>query len=1170
MKKFLGQVCLFATVASAAWMSVLGQTTTSGDISGTLTDSTGAVIPNAKIKATNPATGETKSAASGGSGSYRISTLSPGTYKVVVEAAGFGGVTNIVTVSAGVVTTDDLKLSVGSGNTVVEVSAEPETVNTTNADVTTTFTAEQVAAMPNPGNDLTFVAQTAPGTVMNTGTAAGGYGNFSSFGISGLSNMFTLDGGYENDPFLNLNNTGASNLTLGNNEVDTVTVVAPAYSAQFGGLGGAQVNEITTSGTNRLHGNLSYYWDGRALNANDWFNKQNQVYNGLKNEPVFVNANQYAASIGGPIIHDRLFFFVNTEGIRATTPVTGQVWVPSAAFQNCSLNGGAACVNLNAAADANCATNPSSTCVGSNDVQPFAQAPANQRPFLQTVFNTYNMSPLRPAVGVIADPNDVTADTYFAKNAALLSEYLITARVDLKISSKDNFYIHYKEDHGIQPTYTDLIDPRFTAASVQPAWEGQLNETHTFSPNLVNQLVVTGNYYSAPFQNSNNYFSFAPSTIAFITGDLGNTTYGGENYAFPQGRRVAGYQVIDDVSYVRGRNTLRLGYNIRRDNITDIQGVETTTPLDEMTVEGFGAGTNDYVHAQRFPLRPTYPVAVYDQGAYVEDTFKVSPVLSVTAGLRVERDSNPTCITRCLQTLANDVNSLPTGTAVPYNAATAGGGYILANRYRSALGWQKAGILPRLAFNYQLNGGKTVVRGGFGMFVDSPPGLIADELLSNAPNNFHAAVYGPVGGGAMNLSLDPSQPGSGAMIATQSAAAFESAFSTGGTYASTRAAVAAAGGTFSAPSFTTTARKIDYPTYEEYSMAIEQRINNKTSVTVLYAGNHGYHEPVSDGTRNLSNSARASAYVPASFFANTPTVKPITSFATITNVYSGASSNYNGVVTSLTRHAKNLSIQFNYQFSKALDEISNGGLEPFAPDAGDSSAVANPANLHGQYGPADYNVKHNTTASFVYEVPSFTQKFKDLTGGFEFSGDVFHQSGLPYSITQSTTSIGTNYINPATGKPLTAAFANGGVSLYARQLNNNFDHHCGGGNHALLPDGTVPNQCNFVSSFAFPTAFGQQSRNSLVGPSYTNVNFGAFKTFHVPHYEFMKLKVGAQFFNLFNHPNFQNPSHVLSATDSGTLGGISATVGAPTSILGSTGGSDASPRLIQLHGTITF
>jgi hypothetical protein len=1142
-------------------VGAFAQSVTAGDINGTLTDSTGAIVPGGKITVTNPATGETKTATSGTNGEYRVSLLTPGTYKVTATAPGFSTVSTTITVAAGSVTTDNLKLSVGQNSTTVEVNAlAPEIVNTTNGDVTTVFTAEQVQALPNPGNDLTFVAQTAPGSVMNTGTTAGGYGNFSSFGVSGLSNMFTLDGGYENDPFLNLNNTGASNLTLGNNEVDTVTVVSPAFSSQFGGLGGAQVNEITTSGTNRFHGNLNYWWDGRALNSNDWFNKQNQAFNGEKNQPTFVNANQWGAAIGGPIFRDKLFFFVNTEGIRAVTPSTGQVWVPSQALQNCALGGdGPNCTKLNAAADLNCNTNPSSTCVGNlGDQIPFTAAPASQQPLLKTIFNTYNNSPLRPKT-VTPDPNDVSADTFFGSNSAKLSEWLLTARVDYRIGAKDNFYIHYKQDHGTQPTYTDLISPLFTTASIQPAWEGQMNETHTFSPNIVNQLVITGNYYSAPFLNSNNYESVAPSTVIFQSGDLANTNYGGINYDFPQGRRVAGYQVIDDVSYTKGRHSMHFGYNFRRDNITDIQGVLTVSPEDLTTTEGFASGAIDFEHAQRFPLKPTYPVAVYNQGAYVEDSFKFRPNFTLTAGLRLERNSNPTCLNNCLQVLSSPTSALPTGSNVPYNAAFPGG-YIQANRHQAFIGYQSISIMPRLGFNWQpFADGKTVLRGGFGMFSDTFPGLIADDLLSNAPNNFHAAVFGTQGGGAVNLALDPTTAGSGFGVATASSNAFQTSFKNGGTFATTTAAVAAAGGKYSAPAFTTTAPFIKYPTYEEYSVALERRIDSKSTISVTYAGNHGYHEPVLDASRNLTS---AKAGVPG-FFPTVAAVKPITSFAGITNVYSGASSNFNGVVFTATRRSKDLTLQFNYEFSKALDEISNGGLEAFAPDAGDSGAVENPANLHSQYGPADYNVKHNLTSSFVYELPSYGHgMLRTISGGFEFSGGFFHNSGLPYSITQSLSSI--------TG-PGSSTFTNGTVILLAKQLNNNFDRHCGGGSHALLPDGTVPSQCNFVGSFAPPTNFVQQGRNSLVGPSYTNANFGAFKVIPIPHSEIMKLKLGAQFFNLFNHPNFQNPTHQLTSTNqTGTLGSIQSTVGAPTSILGSTGGSDASPRLIQLHGSFTF
>jgi hypothetical protein len=1200
MKKHLLISSLMGLFIAA--LPAMGQSTTSGDLAGVLTDATGAAIPSAQIKVTNVATGESKTVSSSSNGDFRASLLTPGSYKVSATASGFATTENTVVVSAGTVTQDNLKLSIGQQGTTVEVSGAAELVNTTNADVTTTFSAEEVRAMPNPGNDLTFVAQTAPGTVMNTGTAAGGYGNFSSFGISGLSNMFTLDGGYENDPFLNLNNTGASNLTLGNNEVDTVTVIAPAYSAQFGGLGGAQVNEITTAGGNHVHGNASYYWDGRALNANDYFNKQQEAFNGTPNLPTFVNANQWGASIGGPAIKDRLFWFVNTEGIRAVTPQQSTVYAPNAALQSCITGadpGGtrtvagyglangtpgadsvtyASCANLNAAADAGTAAainnpdGPSSNPSGLGalgDGLPFHAAPASQLAQMKRVFDTYNNSPYRPGAGSVhQDRFDPTLVTYFGGSSALLTEWLLTARVDYRIGNKDNFFIHYKQDHGVQPTYTDTISPLFTDQSPQPAWEGQINETHTFTQNLTNQLIVTGNYYSAPFKNANPQaavIAAAPSTFLFLSSDAqngANGTYGGINYAFPEGRNVAGYQVIDDISWTKGRNTLRGGYNIRRDNITDSLQPRSVEPLTEGYAEDFWAGDVDYVHSQYVPVRASQPISVYDEGWYVEDQFKVAPNVTLTAGLRVETNSNIICHTNCFSYLTNNVAFGQTGaapTSTPYNSL------ITASQRKVFKDFQKFAAMPRVGFNWGVSS-KTTVRGGFGMFTDSFPGLIADRLASNVPGDFHAAVYGTQGSATgTDIGYDPGTVGgvqsdgstliNGYKAATASASVFTTDFFAGRNAVQVASDVAKQNALYSTPSIQTVAPHIKYPTYEEYSLAVEQRIDNKTVISALYVGNHGYHEPVGDATANLTNPS----------FAGIPTAKPYASFATVTNNYSGASSNYNGVVLSAVRRSKTLSVQFNYQFSKAMDEVSNGGLEAFAPDNGDSASIINPNNLHSNYGPADYNVKHNVTSSFVYEMPSFVRSnnlMRNLTGNFEFSGDVFHQSGLPYSITQSTTGGGVG---------IPSSFSNGTVQLLAAKLNNNFDHHCGGSTHVEnVALGTVDHPCNFTSSFGTPTSFtGGQSRNSLVGPSYTDVNLGAFKTISIPHYEVAKLKLGAQFFNLFNHTNFQNPAHNRASSNS-TLGGISSTVGAPTSILGSTGGADASPRLIQLHASLVF
>ena len=156
------------------------------------------------------------------------------------------------------------------------------------AELNTSFSFEQLQSVPNPGGDITYVAQTAPGVVMNT---AMGLGNFSVFGLPGTSNNFTMNGMQVNDPFLNLNNSGPSNLLLGLNDVSEVNVVTNAYGAQMGSFGGAQVNAVSRSGGNAFHGNANYWWNGRAMNANDWFN--------TSNPRPFSNSNQYGCRWAG-------------------------------------------------------------------------------------------------------------------------------------------------------------------------------------------------------------------------------------------------------------------------------------------------------------------------------------------------------------------------------------------------------------------------------------------------------------------------------------------------------------------------------------------------------------------------------------------------------------------------------------------------------------------------------------------------------------------------------------------------------------------------------------------------------------------------------------------------------------------------------------------------------
>ena len=303
---------------------MFAQSNVSGDIAGTVTDPSGKAVVGATVTVKSQSTDATKVGTTGPAGSYRVSLLNPGPYSLTVAAPGFESSAAAVTVSAGQVNTQDIQLAVGSSSQTVEVTGtEVPLLHTEDANITTTFDMQQVQSLPNPGNDLTFIAQTAPGAVMNT---QGGYGNFAIFGLPATSNTFTVNGGYENDPFLNLNNSGATNLLLGNNDVGSVTVVSNAYGAQWGGLGGSQVNEISRSGSNRFHGDATYWWNGSVMNANDYFNNQTATPKPRS------NANQWAGSFGGPIVKDKSFFFFNTEGLRVIIPVRGTVFAPSPSY----------------------------------------------------------------------------------------------------------------------------------------------------------------------------------------------------------------------------------------------------------------------------------------------------------------------------------------------------------------------------------------------------------------------------------------------------------------------------------------------------------------------------------------------------------------------------------------------------------------------------------------------------------------------------------------------------------------------------------------------------------------------------------------------------------------------------------------------------------------------
>ena len=1110
--------------ASFGAPALLAQTQTTGDLTGTVTDPSGAVIPGAKVLLKDNAKGSTQDTATNKDGIYHFYLLAPGSYTVTVTAQGFQATARATTVALGQVTDLAIQVSLSTGTQTVTVTEQAPQLQVDNGNFTTSVDERAVTEVPNPGNDLTYVAQSTPGVVMNT---SAGSGNFSSFGISANSNLITINGMDDNDPFFNVNNSGATNLTLGKNEVQEVSVVTNGYSGEYGGLAGAAVNYVTRSGGNEYHGRAIYYWNGRAMNANDWFANDAGV------PRSFVNANQWGGDFGGPIKKDKLFFYVNDEGLRLIIPTSTQVLIPSPEFEAATIT------NL---------TNLGLT---------------NSIPFYQNMFSLYNGAP--GASGATAgngtDPTGcngfaglgagVPCALNFRSNVSNSThEQIFSARADYNAGSNDRLYARYQMDRGFQASYTDPVNPIFNAVSTQPQYQGQLVETHSFGSGAVNQFIMAGGWYTALFEPSNlsGALTAFPSTLAISDGSF--SLLGGLDYLWPQGRNVTQYQFTDDYSKTIGRHTLKFGARFKRDDVSDHDfglysaGVLAPADLDAFYNGGFdpatqssgGGNPNSTALIQNFPNSLNQPVAIYTVGGYVQDEWRIKPNLTITAALRLDHPSNPVCQSNCFANSMGTFATLDHDPTIPYNQAIATG-LQQALTGMTNLEWQ-----PRLSFAWQPFGSnsKTVLRGGAGIFYDNYPGTIADNISQNPPLLNGFVVSGD--------NLAPTETTNLYTDAANSNAAFLSGFQSGQTLAQIQAAVPA----FTPPALFTTEHFTNVPQYQKWSLEVEQGIGSSMTLTVGYVGNHGIHETVLNSTLN--------AYDPSGF-GDLPLTVPDARFGPVSEAQSTAVSNYNGLIVSFARHFSGGEISINYAWSHALDEDSNGGFTGNAFSATGFGSTnqsvqvpEDPNNLRlYNYGNADYDVKHYVNMNYVWEIP-FKKAFggrgpNALVNGWQVSGTLFARTGLPFTPFDGTTSgllTQTNY---------------GAAGIVAEV----FATYSGGG----MGDCSAPSphsSClqNFAAS---PTTFGNITRNSVFGPDYFNSDFTIMKKTKIPGWERGELGIGFQFFNVFNHPNFDNPDANVSSSQFGT---VLRAVSPPTTIYGSILGADASPRTIQLKAQFTF
>ena len=1132
------------------------QSATTGAISGTVLDPSGATVSGAVVTMTNKDTGENLSAKTDAGGFYTFPLLKLGTYTAIVEKTGFRKVERPVTVVVGQNQQVNFSLEVGNVNETIQVEAAPPLLQTENANLATTFEKIQVENVPNGGNDMTAVAQTAPGVLMNT-SSGGGYGNFTAFGLPATANLFTINGNDANDPFLNLNNSGATNLMLGTNEVQEVAVVSNGYTVQYGRQAGAQVDYATKSGTNSFHGNAVYWYNSGGLNANDFFN--NATNTPLPQE---VN-NQWAWSVGGPIKKDKIFFFVDQEGLRYILGTSNEVVLPTPQFAQAVIN------NMQSG---NSFVSPASVPFYQNIFNLYAGAPGINRAIpvdnnfdgsgnlgcgdLNTDYYGFNGTGANavvpgfeqfggtgpnPVYGGNNNGGGVPCSQWFRSTVGQLSpEWTLAAKLDVNFTDNDHVSLRYRMDRGTQATYTDPVSPIFNATSVQPEYDGQINWNHLFSSTKTNQLILSGLWYSAIFgkESTAAQATFPGALYDFDTN--GWALIGGENNVFPQGRNVSQVQIVDDFSWIHGNHTFKIGGNYRYNKISDYSNYVRTVPrLRIFSTTDFVEGYLDQI-SQRFPNTLTNSVGITSWGIYLQDEWKVKSNLKLQFGLRVDRNTNGKCYQDCYSRLTEPFSQISHAdyNTTPYNQFFVDG---LSHAFPDlqSVAWE-----PRVSFSWSPDTrfskpGTTVLRGGVGLFSDLYPGTLVDNYMHNAMSLRQYAIAG--------VPFAQAEPGNAYVSEQTCDSIFTGVVAAGGNRTDYVNAGNAAGLPCSSPDYNSVVSNVKYPLYIEWNMELQQAVGPKGVFSINYVGNHGINEFVYNGWLNVAAIGGQIQGLPA--------LRPDRRVNNVNELTNLGFSNYNGLTATYTQRAtKGLTFTFNYTYGHTSDMVSNGGILPYS---GNDSVLGlvNPLCISCNYSNSDYDVRHNISANYVWQLPfKFSNKFAEtVAGGWQISGTFFYRSGLPFSVTDNNV-------------------GQGGAVLY-NALNTNFLAYptsnvvpriCGTTAKNDTPESACLQFSDFLPSTS-ETAISPLSRNYFRGPGYFNSDFSVLKNFRLT--EATKLGLGLNFYNVFNHANFANP---VSDLASGQFGQIVSTVVPPTSPYGAFVGSAVSGREIQLTARFTF
>jgi hypothetical protein len=1136
---------------------VFAQGETTSAIGGSINDPTGAAMPGVTVTVASRETGLQRTAKTDNEGRYNFPQLRPGNYSVKVQAEGFEQqqYENVVA-GLGQRQTVNFTLKIAQSKLTVEVTGEAPLIDPENANTATTLNAQALENLPNPGGDLTYPLQFAAGALMNTAGSgndfvgsSNGYGNVEFNGLPALSNGYIVDGLETNDPLTNLNSGLSTNLVLGINSIAEVTVNTLSYSADQGRYGASQVNYVTKSGSNQFHGNLYEMWNGSLLNAADFFTNATPG-----NHKPRSTVNHFGGSLGGPIAHNKLFFFFDSEWVRIALPIVTPTTVPSAAFQQYVLQ---------------------QLPIGGTDSVTGSTYPAAPQlvPFYQRMFSLYGNTGGTPlavlgcpfdAVGVAAPgspPNgNGCANRQSVSHSSDDHEQVQTVRLDYNVNAKNFAWFRFQADTGVQAAYTDPINSLFDSVSPQPLYSFAAGYTRVVSQNLVNYFNPGFSWYESLFAPSDFQKTLAAFPIV-LQGQGANapfTTIGGLDNTWLQGRRASRVFINDNLAWSRGAHEFRFGTNTRIFRLNDYDFGEGNVPtVVYTTLPQFVYGVASTA-TETFPQTANEPFRFLNLDLYAQDTWKLTPKLTWTIGLRDTFNSNPLEPHDEIARLGGAFDSISHDANQPLNAA------IQTNLKHLFSATPVAILQPRTALAWQLKP-KSVVRAGFGIFSDLLPGSIADVIGVNPPyvRTFQGGLLGTVGG----LAIAPGVPNSAVDATAAANQAFGSGFAEGelscaspqanpGACLPPVAMTAVPSGTLHAPYFL------------EWSLGLEEQVGSTGSVRAQYVGTRAVNQP-------YMTQANGYQTVCEDCFSPYPYEQPADArFGGVTQFATGANSHYSGLqLTASKRLGHGLQGQVNYTFSRCMDEVSNGGFLQFSAGG---IITPLPGDLARDYGPCDYDIRHNLSLEYTYQLPIRTRSrwLGYAVNDWQISGTAVWHSGIPFSVLSTSYSANGNGIVQGGGPQFASGVA--GVSRYD-----------GNSISGVTQTGTVQwlNPNAFVSSVDPSTGqcnggddprdcqFGSLGRNALRGPDFFWSDFYISKLF--PMGEHVKLRFEGQFFNVFNHPNFGLPSNTLAgipgkpSTQIG-LGALTYTTSPPTGLLGVGLGGDSSPRMIAFHARVEF